>query len=99
MRKLILVIMFPIAALASGGDDHDHGKAETANGNIKTYFSSEAVSDKYELFLKYDPIVAGDETILRLFVSEFLTNKPLDSASITVQSKEDKSLKFVVSRI
>lgn len=98
MRKVMFLFLFPLYALASGGDDHSHGDEKNTSGNI-TYFSSEAVSDKYELFLKYDPIHAGQETILRLFVSEFLTNIPVDSASIKVVSKEDKNIKFTITRV
>lgn len=97
MRKFMLLLMFPFQVFASGGD-HDHG-TEQNKASEKTYFSSEAVSDKYELFLKYDPIVPGEETTLRLFLSEYLSNRPVDSASIKILSKEDKDLKFTVTRI
>ena len=76
MRKLMFLLLFPLCAFASGGGDHSHGDEKTVGGSLITYFSSEVVSDKYELFLKYDPIHAGEETILRLFVSEYLTNIP-----------------------
>jgi membrane fusion protein, heavy metal efflux system len=99
MRKLMFLFFLPLHVLASGGDDHSHGNEKPAGGNVKTYFSSEAVSDKYELFLKYDPIHPDEEAVLRLFISEYLTNKPLDSASLQITSKEDKNIKFTITRI
>jgi membrane fusion protein, heavy metal efflux system len=98
MRKLMFLLFLPFHAFGGGGDDHSHGD-EKPTGSAKTYFSSEVVSDKYELFVKYDPIHPGEEAVLRLFVSEFLTNIPLDSASIKVTSKEDKNIKFTLSRV
>jgi membrane fusion protein, heavy metal efflux system len=97
MRKLMFLLILPLYAFASGGGDHDHGN-EKSTASQNTYFSSEAGSDKYELLLKYDPIMPGEKTILRLFISEFLTNRPVDSASVKIISKEDKNLKFNVSR-
>lgn len=98
MRKLMFLLMFPFYAFASGGDDHDHGPEKT-NSASQTYFSSEAKSDKYELFLKYDVIIPGEETTLRLFISEYLTNRPVDSATVKIVSKEDKALKFMVTQM
>lgn len=85
---------------ASGGDDHTHaGEKTTAETNGKKYFSYEAISDKYELFLKYQPIEPGQEVILWLFISDYKTNEPLDSASLKITSKEDKNLTFQILRM
>ncbi len=104
-RKLYaLLIAFCFLPLAlsgygSGGDDHKHGDAKTtAPANEKKYFTSEAISDKHELFIKFEPIEVGEETILQLFISEYQTNKPLDSVTLKIISKEDKNLKFTIAR-
>jgi membrane fusion protein, heavy metal efflux system len=97
MKKLIFAMLFPIAVFATG-DDHAHGN-ESPSGDLKTYFSTEAVSDKHELFLKYDPIHPGEEATLSLFISEYLTNKPLDSVAIEIHSKEDKNIRFTITRV
>ena len=90
----------PFLTKASGGDDHTHaGEKQTAETNGKKYFSSEAVSDKYELFLKFQPIEPNEEATFWLFISEYKTNKPLDSASLKISSKEDKELKFTLVRM
>lgn len=87
-------------ASASGGDDHTHaGEKTTAETNGKKYFSAEAISDKYELFLKYQPLEPGEEAILWLFISDYKTNEPLDSASLKITSKEDKNLTFEILRV
>jgi membrane fusion protein, heavy metal efflux system len=92
--------LLPTSTIASGGDDHTHtGEKSTADANGKKYFSSEAISDKYELFLKYQPIEPGEEATLWLFISDYKTNKPLDSASLKITSKEDKELKFTIVRM
>ena len=99
---LIALCLLPLSysVKASGGSDHTHaGEKTTAVTDGKKYFSSEAISDKYELFLKYQPIEPGEETTLWLFISEYKTNKPLDSASLKITSKEDKDLKFTISRM
>ena len=93
------LLLFGFHAKASGGDDHTHaGEKSTAKTNGKNYFSSEAISDKYELFLKYQPIEPGEEAILWLFISDYKTNSPLDSATLKITSKEDRDLKFTIVR-
>ena len=96
MKRLLLLFVIPMYAFAHDGDNHGE-KKPTAEG--KTYFSSEAVSDKYELFLKYDPITPDTESVLRLFISEYQTNIPVDSAIVSILSKEDKSLKFIIKQV
>lgn len=94
------LLLTTVIAKASGGDDHTHaGEKPVAEATGKTYFSSEAISDKYELFLKYQPIEVGHETTLWLFISDYFTNRPLDSASLKITSKEDKTLVFTISKL
>lgn len=94
------LLLTTLVAKASGGDDHTHaGEKPVAEANGKNYFSSEAISDKYELFLKYQPIEVGQVATLWLFISDYKTNRPLDSASLKITSKEDKSLKFTIVRM
>ncbi|MBK8484655.1 MAG: efflux RND transporter periplasmic adaptor subunit [Saprospiraceae bacterium] len=82
---------------ASGGDDHSHGPEEDLK-SVQTakYFSIEASSDKYELLLRYEPIHPNEPAKLILFVSSFATNRPIDSADISIRSQEDSSLVFQI---
>jgi len=97
---LLALCLLPIVSLnASGGGDHTHAGAKpTGAVNAKTYFSAEAISDKHELFLKYQPITIGEQATLQLFISEYSSNKALDSVTFRITSNEDKNLKFVIAR-
>jgi len=97
---LLALCLLPVASLnASGGGDHTHAGAKpTGAVNAKTYFSAEAISDKHELFLKYQPITIGEQATLQLFISEYSSNKALDSVTFRITSNEDKNLKFVIAR-
>lgn len=99
--KLIALFLLLIAncqlLIASGGDDHTHGNEKpTATGQEQKYFSSEAVSDKYELLMRYEPIHIGEPAHLTLFVSEYVTNKPVDKADIKITAQEDRKIVFTV---
>ena len=98
MKKIIFqfLLWLPLVAFAHGGEDH--GDAKTATGSM-TYFSSEAFSDKYELLVKYNPIIPGKEAILRLFISEYNTNKPLDSTTLQVTVTGNPGIKVTIRRI
>jgi cobalt-zinc-cadmium efflux system membrane fusion protein len=101
MNKLIQYILSLVLLIgcqpvfAHGGEDH--GDAPHTIIVPKSYFSSLANSEKYELFLKYKPIEAGEETTMQLFVSEFNTNKPVDKADIKINT-EDENVKFAVKQ-
>ncbi|MFX8523855.1 hypothetical protein ABTM10_20485, partial [Acinetobacter baumannii] len=64
-----------------------------------SYFSSEAKSEIYEVLLKYSPIVPGKETSLRLYLSEYNTNKPIDSAKLEITVAGNPSIKITTVRI
>lgn len=99
MSLLLLLIANCQLLFASGGDDHSHGDEEpTATEQQQKYFSSEAVSDKYELLIRYEPIHIGEPTHLSLFVSEYATNKPIDNAEIKITAQEDGNLIFTVKQ-
>ena len=95
---LYLLLMFPVWVMAHGGEDHGD-KAKTAAPMASTYFTSVANSEKYELLLKYEPIKGGQEAIIRLYVSDFKTNKAIDDARLEITSPEDDKLKFTVRHL
>ena len=100
MKKIIFQFLLglPLVAFAHGGEDHADAKKATAGGSL-AYFSSEAFSDKYELLVKYNPIIPGKEAILRLFISEYNTNKPLDSTTLQVTVTGNPGIKVTIRRI
>ena len=84
-------------AIAHGGEDH--GAATAPTGKAMTYFTSQAISDKYELVLHYEPLEAGEAGKLRLYINEFDTNRPVDGATLQISSPEDDKLTFAVKPI
>jgi cobalt-zinc-cadmium efflux system membrane fusion protein len=84
--------------MAHGGEDHGDSKPK-ASGTPKNYFAVTAVSDVYELIVKYEPIKPNEDTHFKLFVSDFESNKPVDNATITITSPEDDKLKFEVKQV
>jgi RND family efflux transporter MFP subunit len=100
MKTFIIyfLTLFPVLVLAHDGEDHgDAAKKTTPTSSA--YFSSVSNSEKYELLLKYDPIKGGKEAVLRLFVTDFKTNKALDNAKIEITLAEDGTKKFAVKHL
>lgn len=100
MKRLIiqfLLGLLPAMAFAHGGEDH--GDAKKTSISPASYFSSEAASEIYEVLLKYSPIVPGKETSLRLYLSEYNTNKPIDSAKLEITVAGNPNIKITVVRI
>ena len=82
-------------AHAHGGEDHGEGaKAGTAAG--ATSFSVAALSEQFEVLLRYEPLEGGQPADLRLFLSDYATNAPIKGAKLTLTTPEDASLKWAV---
>lgn len=96
---LFLLLANNTFLFASGGDDHTHGDEKpTATGQQQKHFSSEAVSDIYELLLRYEPILVDKPALLTLFVSEYATNKPVNKAELKITAQEDSKLVFTAKQ-
>lgn len=100
MKRLIIQFLFgllPVITFAHGGEDHaDAKKTAVSPAN---YFTSEAASEIYEVLLKYSPIVPGKESSLRLYLSEYNSNKPIDSAKLEITVAGNPNIKIVIVRI
>ena len=102
MKKSLLTTLFLFFLVvgnyqkvnAHGGEDHGAAKAPT--GVAKTYFSSQAVSEKYEMILKFEPLEAGETDKLRLYINDFTTNHPIEKATLKITSPEDANIKFEI---
>ena len=92
---LLLALLLAPGAWAHGGEDHGAAKATTAAG--ATSFSVAALSETFELLLRYEPLEKGQDADLRLFVSDYATNAPIKGAQISVTCPEAPALKFAVS--
>lgn len=100
MKKILVqfLLWLPLMAFAHGGEDHSDAKKTASVSSLK-YFSSEAVSDKYELLVKYNPLIPGKEGIIKLYISDYNTNKALDSATLQVTVAGNPNIKVNVTRI
>jgi membrane fusion protein, heavy metal efflux system len=100
MKRLIiqfLLGLLPLMTFAHGGEDH--GDTKKAAASPVGYFSSEAVSEIYEVLLKYSPIVPGKESSFRLYLSEYNSNKPIDSAKLEITVAGNPAIKITAVRI
>jgi RND family efflux transporter MFP subunit len=100
MKRLIiqfLLGLLPVFAFAHGGEDH--GDAKKTAVSSANYFTSEAASEIYEVLLKYSPIVPGKESSLRLYLSGFNSNKPIDSAKLEITVADNPNIKIAVVRV
>ena len=94
---LLFLIMFLAAgARAHGGEDHGAAASASAGGGA-TSFSVAALSEKFELLLRFEPLEKGQDAHMRLFVSDYATNAPIKSARLTVTCPEAASLRFAVT--
>lgn len=96
--SLLVVALLLLAFLfAHGGEDHGAEK-KAVNTNMK-YFSSEALSDKYEVLVKYGELQGNKEGTLQLFLSDARTNRAIDSATISVKVPDKPGIVFTLARI
>ena len=93
---LLLGLLLSAPARAHGGEDHGDGpKAGTPAG--ATSFSVAALSEQFEVLLRYEPLEGGQPADLRLFLSDYATNAPIKGAQLTLTNPEDASLKWAVT--
>ncbi|MBT2557987.1 hypothetical protein J7E24_09340 [Hymenobacter sp. ISL-91] len=100
MKQLLILLLGLLllsgTARAHGGEDHGDGaKAGTAAG--ATSFSVAALSEQFEVLLRYEPLEGGQPADLRLFLSDYATNVPIKGAKLTLTTPEDASLQWAVT--
>ena len=93
---LLLALLLATGARAHGGEDHGDAARPSA-GPMATTFSVAALSESFELLLRFEPLTKGQDADLRLFVSDYATNAPIKGARLTVTCPEVADLKFTVS--
>ena len=99
MNKYLIIIfcLLSVKLFAHGGEDHGEKKEQTRPG--KGYFTINSTSDLFELVLRYEPITVGKPAVMKLFVSDFWSNKAIDKAKIEITSLDDSNLKFVTEQM
>ena len=99
MKRFIITTVFTYLTLFSfAHEGENHGNAKKAVSGAMKYFSSEALSDKYEVLIKYGELIAGKESTLQLFLSDAGTNRAIDSANIAIKALNHPNMKLVLSR-
>ncbi|MCI1189835.1 hypothetical protein MON38_20630 [Hymenobacter sp. DH14] len=99
MKQLLILLLgllvLSVGAYAHGGEDHGAPKASTPAG--ATSFSVAALSEQFEVLLRYEPLEGGKPADLRLFLSDYATNTPIKGAKLTLTNPEDANLKWAVT--
>jgi len=100
MKQIFFIVIFSsLSILLWGHGGEDHADTKKATAGMMKYFSSEALSDKYEVLVKYGELEAMKESIFKLFLSDAKTNRAIDSAEITVRVLNNAALNLVLSRV
>ncbi len=98
MQKIFLFLFGSclfLLTFAHGDEDH---AAKPAIASGAKYHSSEALSDKYEVLVKYGELAVNKPSTFMLFLSDAKTNKAIDSASITIKLVGRPNAKFKMTR-
>lgn len=103
LQKLLLFSLWGLSGLllltpTFAQHDHDHG-GESAKVETVKMQKSEAVSERYELVLKYEHLHAEEPATMKLYLSEVATNRAIGGAKLTVSSSLAPSAKFNVQPI
>lgn len=91
MRMLIIALLLCAAPahFAGAHGDEDHGGPAPAPVPVSADHSAteSASSETFELVVKHPPLSPGKEQTLRLFLSDFATNQPIEKAHIEFRAK------------
>jgi cobalt-zinc-cadmium efflux system membrane fusion protein len=82
---LLLFLLFSSGqALAHGGEDHSEAPAPIASSDGLV---ASATGSAFEVVIKSSPIQPNKESTLRLMLSDFETNEPIQNATINLDLK------------
>lgn len=89
------VMALSLLSFAHGGEDHSAKKPAAVP--VGKYFSSEALSDKFEVLVKYGELEGNKEGTFQLYLSHAVTNDAIDTAHITVKVVGKPGIQFKVA--
>lgn len=98
IRIIFYLILLVVSVRANAHEGHGDAEASKDIPSMRDYFSSYAVSDKFEMVLRYQPIQLNEQTVMRLFISDFASNKPINHAKLEISNLEG-DLKFTSKRL
>lgn len=96
MRETIILLFVLICGTVNAHEGHGDENKKKNTGYVSEQLSTEARSEKYELLIKYDGLKPNEESEFLLYVSNYITNEPIGSASIKITCKENKSQSFQI---
>ena len=86
MKSYLIVLLAWLFWMGQPAFAHEgHNEAPAASVTTGTDRKAEAVSDKYEYVLKFAPDEVGKTVSYRLYLNEFLTNRPVRPTSIKLR--------------
>lgn len=96
-KRVLLILMMVFAStcfvLAQEEHSHSHNEEGMESAHLTSgVFSVYGESQKYELTLKHDKIDPGKLSDLKLYIADYLTNKPLSDVEIKISVQEDASI-------
>lgn len=69
---------------AHGGEDHGEEQSSTPIANVGEVNTKLAKASTAELFLKYPTPKAGEPITIRVFLTDLITNAPIDKAKVSL---------------
>lgn len=95
----ILVFLYFVhgSVFSHGGENHGHDVVYA--NNSEHFVTLEKSSHLYEVLIKYKDIKPGENTDMLLYVSNFRTNKPIDSLSFNIYFSGDKNQHVDVKKL
>jgi membrane fusion protein, heavy metal efflux system len=105
LKKSLWLLIFPLWGLGgfvyaqhthADGTVHEDPAETPAKADASGIKKAEAVSERYELVLKYDHLHADEAGKLMLYVADPTTNRPISDAKITLTASLDSKAKFTL---
>lgn len=99
MKKLfsffiLTFLLIPFSAYPHGGEDHGDTDSKAPSNEQSGIVSEETASDLVEVLIKHEPLEAGVEASLTLFLARAEDNLPLPGASVELEISAVKDLKI-----
>lgn len=83
---LLLVAIFgQLSVFAHGGEDHGEEQSSAPVASIGEINTKLAKASTAEVLIKYATPKIGEQTVIRVFLTDLITNVPIDKAKVTLK--------------
>lgn len=102
---LVLITTFgELSVFAHGGEDHAEQQTSTPVANVGEINTKLAKASTAEALIKYQTPKLGEQTVIRIFLTDLITNTPIDKAKVTLKfqylaSNKKDTLSFIPNLI